>query len=68
MNGRNSISWGEKFELDVQYVETISIGLDIKIFLKTIKSVVAREGINSETSVTMEAFTGNEAEVNTGSK
>ena len=68
VNGRNSISWGEKFELDVQYVETISIGLDIKIFFKTIKSVVAREGINSETSVTMEAFTGNEAEVNTGSK
>lgn len=68
VNGRNSISWGEKFELDVQYVESISIGLDIKIFLKTIKSVVAREGINSENSATMEAFTGNEVEVNTGSK
>lgn len=65
VNGRNSISWAEKFELDVQYVETISIGLDIKIFFKTIKSVVAREGINSETSVTMEAFTGNEAETGT---
>lgn len=65
VNGRNSISWGEKFELDVQYVETISIGLDIKIFLKTIKSVVAREGINSENSETMEAFTGNEAETGT---
>lgn len=60
VNGRNSISWEEKFELDAQYVETISTGLDIKIFFKTIKSVAAREGISSETSVTMEAFTGNE--------
>ena len=68
VNGRNSISWGEKFELDVKYVETISAWIDMKIFLKTIKSVVAREGISSETSVTMEAFTGNEVEVNTGSK
>ena len=68
VNGRNSISWGEKFELDVKYVETISAWIDMKIFLKTIKSVVAREGISSETSVTMEAFTGNEVEVNIGSK
>ena len=65
VNGRNSISWGEKFELDVKYVETISAWIDMKIFLKTIKSVVAREGISSETSVTMEAFTGNEAETGT---
>ena len=61
VNGRNSISWAEKFELDVKYVETISAWIDMKIFLKTIKSVAAREGINSDTSVTMEAFTGNEA-------
>lgn len=62
MNGRSSISWGEKFDLDVKYVETISIGLDVKLFFKTIKSVVTREEINSETSVTMEEFTGNEVE------
>ena len=68
VNGRNSISWAEKFELDVKYVETISAWIDMKIFLKTIKSVAVREGISSDTSVTMEAFTGNEMEVNAGSK
>ena len=62
VNGRNSISWAEKFELDVKYVETISAWIDMKIFLKTIKSVAVREGISSDTSVTMETFTGNEME------
>ena len=58
VSGRNSISWEEKFELDVQYVENISASLDIRIFLKTIKYVILREGISSATSATMETFTG----------
>ena len=59
VNGRNAISWEEKFELDVWYVENISLGLDIKVILRTIKNVLVREGINSDTSATMEAFKGN---------
>ena len=59
VNGRNAISWEEKFELDVWYVEHISLGLDIKVILRTIKNVLVREGINSDTSATMEAFKGN---------
>jgi len=59
VNGRNAISWTKKFELDVWYVEHCSFLLDLKIFLLTIKKVFVREGINSDTSVTMESFTGN---------
>ena len=59
VNGRNAISWEEKFELDVWYVENISLGLDIKVILRTIKNVLVHESINSDTSATMEAFTGN---------
>jgi len=62
VNGRNAISWEEKFELDVFYVENISFLLDLKIFFLTIKKVFVREGISSETSVTMEEFTGSEVE------
>lgn len=58
-NGRNAISWTKKFELDVWYVNHCSFGLDIKIFFITLKKVFVREGISSETSVTMEAFNGN---------
>ena len=58
VNGRNAISWEEKFELDVWYVENVSFILDIKILLKTIYNVFKREGISSDTSVTMEAFRG----------
>lgn len=58
VNGRNSISWEEKFEWDVKYVENITFWNDIKIILKTIKTVLCREGISSETSVTMEEFCG----------
>ena len=58
VNGRNAISWEEKFELDVWYVEHVSFLLDIKILLKTIYNVFKREGISSDTSVTMEAFRG----------
>lgn len=59
VNGRNTLSWEEKFNLDVEYVEKCSLGLDIKIFFMTIMSVLKREGISSETSATMETFTGN---------
>ena len=57
-NGRNSISWEEKFDLDVYYVNHISLLLDVKIIFKTVKIVLCREGISSETSVTMEEFRG----------
>lgn len=53
VNGRNAISWTKKFELDVWYVDHCSFLLDLKIFLLTIKKVFVREGINSDTSVTM---------------
>ena len=59
VNGRNALSWQDKFNLDVEYVEKCSLLLDIKIFFMTIMSVLKREGISSETSATMEAFTGN---------
>ncbi len=59
VNGRNTVSWQEKFKLDVEYVDSISFVLDVKIFFKTVMAVVKREGISSETSATMEAFTGN---------
>lgn len=60
VNGRNLLTWAEKFEWDVKYVENISPWLDIKILLKTVYNVLRREGISSETSATMEYFTGNE--------
>lgn len=59
VNGRNAISWTKKFELDVWYVDHCSFLLDLKILFLTIKKVFVREGINSDTSVTMEPFTGN---------
>lgn len=58
VNGRNNISWEEKFNLDVGYVEDISFLGDCKIILLTIKKVFTREGINSETAATMEFFEG----------
>lgn len=59
VNGRNAISWTMKFELDVWYVDHCSFLLDLKIIFLTIKKVLVRDGINSDTSVTMEAFNGN---------
>lgn len=58
VNGRNSLSWEERFRLDVQYIETISLKQDAAIIWKTLKKVVQREGIHSETSATMEDFKG----------
>lgn len=59
VSGRNAISWQERFELDVQYTEQITLINDIKILFKTVGTVLSREGINSETSDTMEEFMGN---------
>jgi lipopolysaccharide/colanic/teichoic acid biosynthesis glycosyltransferase len=59
--GRNSLTWTEKFEKDVFYVDNISFALDLKIIFKTVSVVLKRDGISSETSATMEEFMGNEA-------
>jgi len=59
VNGRNTISWEKKFDMDVWYVDHVSFLLDLKIFLLTIKKVFKSEGINSATAATMEPFTGN---------
>ena len=59
VNGRNAISWEEKFEYDVWYVDNLSMLLDLKIIFRTIQKVIIREGISSTTTLTMEAFKGN---------
>ncbi len=61
-NGRNAVSWEEKFTYDVEYVHNITFFGDIKIILKTVSAVFARDGITSETSVTMEEFKGTDKE------
>ncbi len=60
VNGRNAVSWGEKFALDTQYIQEVSFAADIKILLKTVKVVFGRDGIHSDTSVTMDYFYGND--------
>ncbi len=62
VNGRNAISWEEKFDLDIEYVREVSLFLDIKIIFKTVFSVLKREGITSETAATMEEFKGSNNE------
>ncbi len=59
-NGRNAISWKQKFEYDIWYVEHISFALDFRILLRTVGKVFKSEGISSNTSATMEKFTGKE--------
>jgi len=59
VNGRNALSWSSKFELDVWYVDNISFSLDMKILGLTLLKVIKRDGISSDTSATMEVFTGN---------
>jgi lipopolysaccharide/colanic/teichoic acid biosynthesis glycosyltransferase len=59
INGRNAISWEDKFKLDVWYVNNHSLLLDLKIIFLTIKKVVVRDGISAEGEVTMSKFTGN---------
>lgn len=58
VNGRNAISWDDKFKLDVQYIENLSFVLDCMIIFMTIKKVFVREGINASDEVTMELFNG----------
>ncbi|MGM9871708.1 MAG: sugar transferase [Muribaculaceae bacterium] len=58
-HGRNAISWGEKFKLDVWYVDNCSFVTDCKVILHTIRTVIKREGISSATCSTMEPFNGN---------
>ncbi|MFM2360835.1 MAG: hypothetical protein RLY16_2828 [Bacteroidota bacterium] len=58
VNGRNAISWTQKFKYDIWYVENLSFLLDLKIILKTILKVLKKEGINAANSATMQAFNG----------
>jgi undecaprenyl phosphate N,N'-diacetylbacillosamine 1-phosphate transferase len=58
ISGRNAITWEEKFDLDVEYVDNVSLLLDLKIIFLTIKKVFVKEGISSETAATMEPFKG----------
>ena len=58
VHGRNAISWDEKFNMDVEYVDNITFLGDWKIIVQTVKTVMMREGINSNSSVTMEEFMG----------
>ena len=57
-HGRNNLSWKEKFELDVYYVDHLTFMMDVKVFFKTISVVLTRSGISSQTSATMEEFMG----------
>ena len=59
VNGRNSISWNERFQLDVWYVDNVSFFLDIKILFMAVLKVIKRDGINEEGQVSMSKFTGN---------
>ena len=62
VNGRNAISWEDKFNLDVEYVDSVSFIGDWKIIFLTIKKVFVKEGISSDTSVTMEPFRGSKVD------
>ena len=59
INGRNSLSWDDKFRLDVQYIDSVSFLLDIKILINTFYIVLSRKGVSSSNHVTMELFNGN---------
>lgn len=58
-HGRNALTWDEKFDMDIWYVDHVSLKTDVEIIFSTIKSVLKREGISSDNSVTMEEFRGN---------
>lgn len=71
VNGRNRLSWPDRFTLDVKYVDNVTFLNDWKIILQTVGKVVKKDGISSDTAATMEAFMGNEvveAEYRIGSK
>lgn len=62
VNGRNTLTWEEKFTYDVYYVDNLSLKLDLKIFFMTIMNVLKQDGINSDNANTMEKFTGTKSE------
>ena len=62
VSGRNAITWEEKFAHDIQYVENVSLFLDLQIVILTVKKVLKHEGITSDSSATMEEFKGTERE------
>lgn len=64
VNGRNAISWEDKFKEDIKYIEKISLIEDIKIILKTVVKVFKREGISQQENDTMEKFKGSEEKIN----
>ena len=64
VNGRNAISWEEKFNYDLEYVDNVSFLLDFKIICKTVLKIIKKDGISSETSATMEEFMGQTEESN----
>ncbi len=59
INGRNALSWDERFDLDVWYVENQSLWLDLKILIRTVKKVIMKDGITEKGGVTMSKFRGN---------
>lgn len=61
INGRNTLSWDEKFKLDVWYVDNRSLWLDIKILFLTVKKVLVRDGVSADGEATMSKFTGNDS-------
>ena len=63
VNGRNLVTWEDKFAMDVWYVDHISFGLDLKILWLTVKAVLRREGISGQSSATMDEFRGSEERV-----
>lgn len=63
VSGRNAVDWPQRFDFDVVYIGTISFITDFRVILETIKVVINREGISSDTSATMEYFNGNETEI-----
>lgn len=63
VNGRNSLSWEERFKLDVWYVDNYSFWLDIKILFKTVKKVLIKDGISADGEATMSKFTGSKAAI-----
>ena len=58
VNGRNGITWEDKFEYDIQYVENVTFANDVKVFLDTVRVVLKRDGISAENAATMDEFTG----------
>ena len=58
VNGRNALTWEQKFEMDVWYVENLTFGLDLRILWRTLVAVVRREGISAAGEATMPKFTG----------